>query len=469
MSPLLELAAFAGIMAVGQFSPGPDLILVTRTALSEGARRGMGTALGIATGLMVHAGIAVAGVAVVLRSHPLLARGIAWLGAAYLAWIAWKLVKHAGELPELSTTRSRHAAYVRGLLCNLLNPKVALIFAAMITPFLAVRSEAWWPWLLWGETILQGLVLWCLWSLALQWSPAKSLYRRSAKWIDRVFAVLLGALAVSLAIGGFGGSELAKASAVVEGSSPMTKDHWDVSQRRAYACPKLGEGGWEAVPWSEDFVDITGLPELRPGFRTRLKMAWDDRYLHVRAEMEEPHVWGTITRKNEVIFHDNDFEIFIDPDGDGLNYYEFEMNALGTIWELSLPKPYWQGGEPILGCNIEGLLAEAVIDGTLNDPSDEDRGWEARVSIPWEGLAPYRGGKAGPPEPGETWRVNFSRVQWRHEIVDGNYVRIPPHGTDLGASLSPEEQQHPEDNWVWSPQGVVNMHRPERWGEVTFE
>ena len=468
MSPLLELIAFGGVMAVGQFSPGPDLILVTRTSLSEGAGRGMQTACGIATGLMVHAGIAVAGVAAALRSHGMLAKGVAWLGAGYLFWIAIQLLRHAGELPSLSAAQSRKDAYLRGLLCNLLNPKVALIFAAMITPFLGVRSEGWWPWVLWAETVVQGLVLWCLWALVLQWPPAKNLYRRSAVWIDRTFAVLLMALAVSLGVGGIGATELAKGAEVSEGNPSMVEYHWKPALRRTYSCPRLDDG-WDGVPWSEDFVDITGRKDLEPRFRTRLKMAWDDRYLHVRAEMEEPHLWGTITRKNEVIFQDNDFEIFIDPDGDGLNYYEFEMNVLGTIWELSLPRPYSQGGEPVLGCNIEGLVSKVVADGTINDASDEDRGWEAHVSIPWEGLAPYRGGNAGPPAPGERWRINFSRVQWRHEVVDGRYVRVPPIGFDPGAGLNPEEQLHPEDNWVWSPQGVINMHRPDRWGEVVFE
>jgi hypothetical protein len=53
-------------------------------------------------------------------------------------------------------------------------------------------------------------------------------------------------------------------------------------------------------------------------------------------------------------------------------------------------------------------------------------------------------------------------------VVDGNYVRIPPHGTLLAESLNPEEQEHPEDNWVWSPQQAVKMHLPLRWGEVEF-
>jgi hypothetical protein len=247
---------------------------------------------------------------------------------------------------------------------------------------------------------------------------------------------------------------------------------------RRYRCGRIGgkmvlDGslhgpGWEALPWTGDFVDITGDDSLRPRFRTRVKMGWDEEYFYVGAEMEEPHVWGTITEKNAVMFEDNDFEIFMDPDCDGLNYYEFEINALGSIWELSLPKPYGEGGVPVLGCNIPGLKSQVAVKGTLNDPSDEDEGWSVVVAIPWSGLAKYHRDGQVPPMAGDVWKVNFSRVQWRHEVVDGEYVRIPPHGTPLAESLNPEEQEHPEDNWVWSPQGAVNMHFPLRWGEVEF-
>ncbi len=257
------------------------------------------------------------------------------------------------------------------------------------------------------------------------------------------------------------------------------RDEWHDGQRRRYRCRRVAKAidldgeapdpAWSGLSWSEPFVDITGLESLMPRFQTRVRMGWDDDYFYIQAELEEPHVWGTITEKNAVMFMDNDFEVFVDPDCDGLNYYEFEVNALGTIWELSLPKPYGEGGKPRLGCNIEGLKHRVRIDGTLNDPRNTDRGWSVELAIPWSGLLEYHAKGGCPPRPGDRWRINFSRVQWRHRVVDGEYVRIPPHGTPLAESLNPEEQEHPEDNWVWSPQGVVNMHLPDRWGEVIFE
>lgn len=255
-------------------------------------------------------------------------------------------------------------------------------------------------------------------------------------------------------------------------------DQWRTSMRRQYLCRRVErpldlkrtemDPGWPQLPWSETFLDITGRADLQPRFATRVRMGWDERYFYINAELEEPHVWGTIKEMNAVMFEDNDFEIFVDPDCDGLNYYEFEINALGSIWELSLPKPYGEGGKPRLGCNIDGLVSRVRVDGTLNDAGDTDRGWTVEVAIPWDGLRDYHRSGNCPPRPGDRWRVNFSRVQWQHRIEDGHYVRIPPHGTPIAESLDPEEQEHPEDNWVWSPQGAVNMHLPDRWGEVVF-
>src|SRR4051794_36299327 len=99
---------------------------------------------------------------------------------------------------------------------------------------------------------------------------------------------------------------------------------------------KADEPAWANAAWAGDFADIEGDLRPKPRFRTRAKMMWDDENLYVHALLEEPHVWATITQRNAVMFADNDFELFIDPDGDNLNYYEFEMNALNMPWQLSL-------------------------------------------------------------------------------------------------------------------------------------
>lgn len=215
---------------------------------------------------------------------------------------------------------------------------------------------------------------------------------------------------------------------------------------------KLDDAGWEGIPWTETFLDIEGDARPRPRFRTRARMAWDDRNFYVSAELEEPHVWGTLTEHDSVIFRDNDFEVFLDPNGDNHAYDEFEMNVLNTGWDLRLDKPYRDGGPARNEREIAGIRTAVAIQGTLNDSTDTDRGWTLEIAFPFESLA--EGAGIGPrPVEGDTWRVNFSRVEWQHRITDGKYEKVP---------------DTKEDNWVWSPQGVIDMHRPEKWGYVQF-
>src|SRR5260370_5199326 len=107
---------------------------------------------------------------------------------------------------------------------------------------------------------------------------------------------------------------------------------------------RLDDPAWRNAAWTPAFVDIEGDAKPRPRFQTRAKMLWDDQYLYIAAELEEPHVWATLTEHDAVIFRDNDFEVFLNPTGDGRNYFEFEMNALNTGWDLFLPQPYKDGG-----------------------------------------------------------------------------------------------------------------------------
>lgn len=219
---------------------------------------------------------------------------------------------------------------------------------------------------------------------------------------------------------------------------------------------RLDEPAWQAVAWSEPFIDIDGVQ--KPRFATRMKMLWDDEYLYVGADLEEPGLWATLSERDSIIFRDHDFEVFIDPDGDTHVYYELEINALNTVWDLMLVKPYRDGGPAIHAWDIAGLKTAVHLRGTLNDPGDRDERWSVEIAMPWSILREAAPGRRAPRE-GEQWRVNYSRVQWTLDVRDGKYVkRLHP---DTGRPL-------PEDNWVWSPQGVINMHVPERWGFVQF-
>jgi hypothetical protein len=253
-------------------------------------------------------------------------------------------------------------------------------------------------------------------------------------------------------------------AAVLSAGAPPT----DVDMLAAFSHPKgyvcsrsssaivmdgdLGDVAWKTAAWSDEFVDIEGDKQPKPRHRTRVKMLWDDEALYIAAEMEEPHLWATLTEHDAVIFHDNDFEVFLDPDGDNHLYGELEVNALNTTWDLLLTKPYKDGGKAVNAWEITGLKTAVKINGTLNDPRDKDTGWTLEIKWPWKGLKELSG-VAMPPKDGDLWRINFSRVEWDTEIADGKYRKV---------------KGKPECNWVWSPQGVIDMHRPERWGNLQF-
>jgi hypothetical protein len=221
---------------------------------------------------------------------------------------------------------------------------------------------------------------------------------------------------------------------------------------------KLDDQAWQAAPWTDHFSDIEGSAKPSPKYATRAKLIWDDQNLYIAAELEEPHVWARLKQRDTVIFYDNDFEVFIDPDGDTHAYYELEVNAIATAWDLLLLKPYRHGGPPVNGWDIAGLQVATHVNGTLNDASDTDKGWSVEIKIPLVALSECAM-NAKPPKAGDQWRINFSRVEWRTIVEDGNYRKV----------INPQTgKPFPEDNWVWSPQGRINMHMPEMWGYTQF-
>ncbi|WDH99643.1 carbohydrate-binding family 9-like protein [Paenibacillus urinalis] len=221
---------------------------------------------------------------------------------------------------------------------------------------------------------------------------------------------------------------------------------------------RLDKPFWDRAAWTDKFVDIEGDIRPQPRQDTRVKMLWDDDYFYVGAELWEDSIWATLTERDSVIFYDNDFEIFIDPDGDSHGYYEFEINALNTVWDLLLIKPYRDGGPPLDSWDMKGLKTAVHIDGQLNNPEAVNRKWSVEVAIPWTSLKECAKEHRAP-LPGEFWRVNFSRVEWKTEVVDGAYRKVIHPDTG---------KPYPEDNWVWSPMGLINMHYPELWGYVVF-
>lgn len=216
------------------------------------------------------------------------------------------------------------------------------------------------------------------------------------------------------------------------------------------------ELAWNNAIYTDDFIDIEG--NKIPSQKTNVKMLWDEKFLYVFAKLYENHIWGDITKRDEVIYYNNDFEVFINPNDDVFSYGEIEINALGTEWDLFLNRPYRLRGKADSSWDINGLKSAVDISGTLNDPNDLDDYWTVEIAIPLKEIEKLNtSGKDEKVISGDIWRINFSRVNWDFEINNGVYSRKKENGKYL-----------PEYNWVWSPQGIINMHVPENWGYLVF-
>lgn len=235
---------------------------------------------------------------------------------------------------------------------------------------------------------------------------------------------------------------------------------------------RLDEQAWRKVTKSPRFVDLVhGTPTI---YDTRAALLWDDEYLYAGFWVEEPLVRATLTQRDSLIYNDNDVEVFI---AGRDSYYEFEINALGTVYEVffiwddacrrysHLPEfqrdvagarawngvgfqhprgsrtGYWQWDLP-------GLRSAVWVDGTLNDDTDRDRGWTVELAFPWHGLRPLAlsDGRTLPPLDGDVWRMDFSRFN--------TYKAAPPAVDSSG--------------WTWSSHRVWDSHVPECFPYIHF-
>ncbi|UCE41153.1 MAG: carbohydrate-binding family 9-like protein [Candidatus Aminicenantes bacterium] len=245
-----------------------------------------------------------------------------------------------------------------------------------------------------------------------------------------------------------------------------------------YIDGRLDELSWEKAPKSPRFVDlVTG--ESAP-LNTRMAALWDDVSLYIGFWVEEPRVQAKLTERDSPVYMENDVEVFIA----GKDcYYEFEINALGAIYEVffiwqdafkkgsafDMPEFDFQsqrvdvlggfqdsmrfGKHPrgkrwaFLDWDFPGMRSAVHVDGTLNDNSDVDKGWTVELAFPWKGMELMSDGRSLPPKDGDTWRMDFSRF----EAFDLNGNPIQPSA-----------------GWVFNKHGFYDSHIPECFTFVHF-
>jgi hypothetical protein len=183
-----------------------------------------------------------------------------------------------------------------------------------------------------------------------------------------------------------------------------------------------------------------GPREGKPPFATEAKMAWDDANLYVAFRCEDPDVWSTLKERDANLWEGEVCEVYVDPDGDGRHYKEFELNPLNAVIDLDIP----QG--PDIGdvnesrkWNSPEWKTAVHVAGTVDNRADVDQGWTAEMAIP---LADLKPAPHLPPQIGDTWRVQLYRID---------------RSKSLGEKLMFAG---------WSP--TDTFHNPKRFGYVTF-
>ena len=240
----------------------------------------------------------------------------------------------------------------------------------------------------------------------------------------------------------------------------------------------LGKPAWKNVPRSPRFVDmVSGEAAL---YETRMASQWDESHLYVAYWIEEPHVTATLTERDSFIWVDNDVELFVGGDD---CYYELEINAFGTVYEVLLvwqdafkrgsrfdrPELDLYGGRvdllggfqdagrfgrhprgrrwAFLDYDLAGLQTAVRVQGKINDPSTVDEGWSVEMALPWTSLAFLFDGRVFPPKEGETLRCDFSRFE---------ALRL--HGKPVAEN----------PGWSLNLHGAYDSHIPECFSVVHF-
>ena len=150
--------------------------------------------------------------------------------------------------------------------------------------------------------------------------------------------------------------------------------------------------------------------------RTTFCAAWSREALFVRFDAIDAHPWHTIAHRDGHLWNEEVVELFLDPDGSGRNYAEFEVNPAGTICDLIVRAP-WPAlaSDPTWDC--VGVTSRATM---LAGPDGAACGWSAELTMPWAGLATLGSHAVArtPPRRGDGWRFNVFRIDRPHGPSD---------------------------------------------------
>ncbi|MDC0679276.1 carbohydrate-binding family 9-like protein [Sorangium atrum] len=203
---------------------------------------------------------------------------------------------------------------------------------------------------------------------------------------------------------------------------------------------RLDEPAWQAAATTGPFVNVgTGREDRSLPTQGEARLLWDDGFLYVGFDVSDRTLTGGFPEgaRDPHLWERDTVEVMIDPDGDGDNkdYYEIQINPQNLVFDSQFDDYNAPRGGPSGPFGHEewsaGLASAVALGGTLDDDSDEDRGYVVEAKIPWSSFAKA---KAAPPAPGDAWRMNFYAMQnnggaaWSPILGQGNFHRARRFG-----------------------------------------
>jgi threonine/homoserine/homoserine lactone efflux protein len=152
LSAALSFASVAFLMAL---SPGPNLLYLASRSICQGRSAGFASLAGVCTGMFCYMLATAAGLSALFDAVPIAYDAVRWAGAAYLLWLAYKILttRSGASPPATLNIESRGRLYGRGLLTCLLNPKIVVTYGALLPQFIDPISGH-----VLGQTVVLGLV-----------------------------------------------------------------------------------------------------------------------------------------------------------------------------------------------------------------------------------------------------------------------------------------------------------------------
>lgn len=138
-----SFAAFIVVALVMELTPGPNMAYLALVSAGQGRKAGLLAVVGVTLGLLTYLAAAVSGLAEIALRWPAIHQALRWLGVGYLLWMAWDAWREAGApaatTPDPATART---LILKGYLANILNPKAAMLYVALLPGFMAGRNPA---------------------------------------------------------------------------------------------------------------------------------------------------------------------------------------------------------------------------------------------------------------------------------------------------------------------------------------